>query len=184
MKKTERIWPPSLALALLALLAAGAGCKSEGSGATGRKAGSAREEPSGGSGAVLDAYERVRAHLAKDEVAGAVKAAAALREAATQASTDAPADSRAHLDALARAASDLASTSPEDPDAVREAFGEASRPFVAMLAADSALAGEHHVFECPMAQGYKKWVQPDAELSNPYMGTRMPKCGTESEWEP
>jgi hypothetical protein len=68
----------------------------------------------------------------------------------------------------------------DDADTVRKAFGEVSQRLLAILAADRSLAEGLHVFECPMAQGYKKWAQPAAKISNPYMGTRMPECGSES----
>lgn len=33
-----------------------------------------------------------------------------------------------------------------------------------------------------MAQGYKKWVQVDEGVANPYMGSDMRRCGTEVEF--
>ena len=55
-----------------------------------------------------------------------------------------------------------------------------SRHLLALLRAEDSLASGLHVFECPMADGYGRWVQPSADISNPYMGTRMPACGSES----
>jgi hypothetical protein len=34
-----------------------------------------------------------------------------------------------------------------------------------------------------MAKGYRKWVQADQQLANPYMGKEMLVCGGESKWE-
>ena len=33
-----------------------------------------------------------------------------------------------------------------------------------------------------MAPGFKRWMQPSAELENPYMGQAMPTCGSSAEW--
>mgnify|MGYP000176567725 CR=1 FL=1 len=51
------------------------------------------------------------------------------------------------------------------------------------LAKDPELRKTLHVFECPMAQGYGKWVQRGEKLENPYMGKSMPNCGSASKWE-
>ena len=68
-----------------------------------------------------------------------------------------------------------------DAEAVRTAFGETSRPLVAVLAAAPSLSKGMYVFECPMASGYQKWIQTDSEISNPYMGSRMLTCGSASK---
>lgn len=133
---------------------------------------------------VLGTYEQVRADLAADRIDDAVRAAGRIEAAAREASGKAPARLRPHLDRLTAAAASLKSAPADRPDEVRRLFGEVSRPVVALLAADPSLAGGRYVFECPMAQGYKKWVQASADVSNPYMGTRMPRCGSESRWEP
>ncbi len=92
----------------------------------------------------------------------------------------APSGSAEHLRGIASAAKGLGSAG--DVEAARSAFGEVSRHVVALLAADRTLAEGKHVFECPMAAGYKKWIQPTAKLENPYMGTKMLSCGGESTW--
>jgi len=53
---------------------------------------------------------------------------------------------------------------------------------VALMVAEPSLSRGRHVFECPMANGYRKWIQPGANISNPYMGTRMPTCGSATDW--
>jgi threonine/homoserine/homoserine lactone efflux protein len=54
---------------------------------------------------------------------------------------------------------------------------------IVLLAVPFSLIGAfwliYHVFECPMAKGYKRWVQPTDELENPYMGQEMLTCGSE-----
>jgi membrane fusion protein, copper/silver efflux system len=134
--------------------------------------------------AALAAYERMRASLAKDEVAAVSEDAAALAEAAGGAAASASDIHRGHLEALAAAAETMRDMPVEDSEAVRKAFGDVSRPLVAMLSADPKLAEGRHVFECPMSQGYPKWVQVSPEIENPYMGTRMLACGGASDWTP
>jgi len=130
---------------------------------------------------VFAKYEALRAALARDAVgeaaAGAVAIAAAARLAAT---ADKPAQ-KAQWEALAAAADALKALPASDADGVRKGFGEVSRALVAVLAADAALGEGLHVFKCPMAQGYQKWVQPDSKLANPYMGTQMLTCGSETD---
>lgn len=130
----------------------------------------------------LDAYEQVRGQLARDEVAGVAASASVLEQAANEAAGKAPENLRVHLEGITSSARSLKDMPKNDAGAVRQAFGDVSRSVVALLAAEPSLQQGRHVFECPMAQGYKKWVQPTANLSNPYMGTRMPTCGSASEW--
>jgi hypothetical protein len=33
-----------------------------------------------------------------------------------------------------------------------------------------------------MAPGYGQWVQSGDKLDNPYMGKRMPRCGSARDW--
>lgn len=131
--------------------------------------------------AALASYERIRLSLAKDVIAKASADAAALeRDARAVAKAD-TARSEAWT-SLADAAKALHGMSNEDADAVRNSFGKVSEHLVSALAEDNEAAKGLHVFECPMAQGYKKWVQSAAKIENPYMGTRMPSCGSASDW--
>ncbi|MGH1348833.1 MAG: hypothetical protein ACRBN8_45275 [Nannocystales bacterium] len=122
---------------------------------------------------VVDAYESVRAALAGDDLGMATSGASALRSAARTAS----------LDALASASESLAKAPSGDADAVRKAFGGVSHALISALSKHSELRQTLHVFECPMAPAYGKWVQRDANLENPYMGKSMLKCGSASEWD-
>lgn len=133
---------------------------------------------------VLVAYEQVRAGLAADQLESALQAAARIETSAREAAGKAPPNLRPHLDAIAGAATRLKGASKDKPDEVRRLFGEVSRHVLELLVSERSLASGRYIFECPMAQGYKKWVQPSAEISNPYMGTRMPRCGSESRLEP
>lgn len=132
--------------------------------------------------AALTSYESLRASLAKDAVAATTGEAASLEKSARSASTAASGDANQKWSQVADAAKRLHDMPKDNADAVRKAFGEVSQHLLAILAADRSLAEGLHVFECPMAQGYKKWAQPAAKISNPYMGTRMPSCGSASDW--
>lgn len=129
--------------------------------------------------AVLAAYERVRAALAADDMSGVPPAARDLEASARDVKAASSASS--HFSAIAEAAGKLAGAA--DIKVARASFGDVSQHLVAVLAADKSLAVGLHVFECPMAAGYKKWVQPTEDLANPYMGKRMLRCGGESSWE-
>lgn len=130
----------------------------------------------------LASYEALRAALATDDRQPLEGQARKLAEAASAAALQASATARPHLQEIASAAEDLEKAASADFDGIRQAFGEVSRHLVALLVAEPPLRKGLHVFECPMATGYKKWVQRDAKLSNPYMGTRMLECGAPAEW--
>lgn len=133
-----------------------------------------------GARAALASYESLRASLAKDAIAATTGEAKSLEKSARSASTAAPGNANQKWLQVADAAKRLHDMPKDDADAVRKTFGEVSQHLLAILAADRSLAEGLHVFECPMAQGYKKWAQPAAKISNPYMGTQMLECGSES----
>ncbi len=130
---------------------------------------------------VLASYEQIRATLAQDRAK--IRAPSLqLAGAAQVAMNTAPETLRKPLADLSSSSQKLATMITDDVDEVRVAFGEVSRAVVAMLAAEPSLREGRYVFECPMVDGYKKWVQTSEKISNPYMGTKMPACGTESSW--
>lgn len=129
------------------------------------------------------AYEKIRKLLADDRGAGVPAAARAVAKHARAAAPAAPAPSKGHLSKIASAADALAKTSESDLEKLRKRFGEVSRQLVALVAAEPSLAKGRHVFYCPMAKGYHKWIQPTADLANPYMGKRMLKCGSKTNWQ-
>ena len=126
-------------------------------------------------------YEAIRASLADDSTASianeAKELAAAAEEARERGGPHAP-----RFEALAKAARALADSPMDDIEKVRLAFGELSRATVGVIAAAPALAEGRHVFRCPMAKGYQKWVQTDEKMANPYMGKKMLACGSRSDW--
>lgn len=133
---------------------------------------------------VLEGYERVRQLLASDQVSATGPAAKALATAAEGAAGDKSAPDAAVFGRIAPAAVTLSTTDPKDSDAVRRQFGEVSRLLVELLTKNESLRGSRLVFECPMAQGYRKWVQLTPTIDNPYMGSKMLECGSASTWAP
>lgn len=159
--------PRSFALVLFLALAASGACRSDGP-APATSAPAAAAAPSVGT--LEGAYEAVRAALVADDLAAARRAA---EDLAKTAGGD---------EALAAAAHGIGTAS--EIEAARLAFGEASRLYLGRLAADPALAKGKYAFRCPMAKGYKKWVQLHDRLDNPYMGQRMLECGGPVALEP
>ena len=131
---------------------------------------------------VLATYEQLRAQLARDEILPTTGTAQTLDREARDASASVPQKLRPQLLKLARAAQRLKEMPKQDASEVRRAFGQVSEPVVTVLVAEPSLQAGRYLFECPMAQGYKKWVQSSPRISNPYMGTRMLECGAPSKW--
>jgi len=127
---------------------------------------------------LLAGYERVRSHLAADDLGGVADAAREIQANAKSAYADSKATD---LMGIANHAGLLADA--KDIKTARASFGEVSRHLITLLSNDVALNKTMHVFECPMVKGYKKWVQPTEDLQNPYMGKRMLACGGESTWK-
>ena len=134
--------------------------------------------------AALDAYEVIRAALASDSPAPLAEASkligAALRKAETV-EAEAPEPIREHLARGAKAADALGDS--VDVQQARERFSALSQHLVALAAADPAVAEGRHVFECPMWDGFSRWIQPSDKLENPYMGQKMLTCGSEQPWK-
>ena len=133
--------------------------------------------------AALAATERVRAELAADRVDGvaapAREAAQAIR-AAQAALPQAASEVRDCLGQAVAAGEQLGAA--KDLATARRAYGELNRFLIALAAADPRLQEGWHVLRCPMADGFKKWIQRSPTLENPYMGQAMPTCGGSSTW--
>lgn len=132
---------------------------------------------------LLQDYESMRALLANDKTEGLGTLAKGLAERCSGLSSGAPEALRPHLQKLGAQARVLETASLESIKTARLVFGELSREVVGMLAASSSLREGLRVFECGMADGYQKWVQPGEELENPYMGQAMLACGSATSWE-
>lgn len=172
-------------ISALALVVVASGCSKDDAGTPTTKAPASSEQPSRPAAtgetptttAMLAEYEAIRVLLVNDTADGVAERATKLATIATALGTDAREPAAGHLSAAAQAARALAAADAGDLAAVRVAFGELSRPLVALVSADAALAAGVHTFECPMAEGYARWIQPTAELENPYMGQKMLACG-------
>lgn len=130
--------------------------------------------------AALSHYETLRAALAADDLKPVAGAAAQLAEVAKVASEKASGSAKASLEGIAKTSLELKNKS--EIDAARLTFGEVSKHLVGLVAAEPELQRDRYVFECPMAKGYKKWVQTKTALENPYMGKKMLECGSKTDW--
>jgi len=132
---------------------------------------------------MLEDYDTVHAKLAADSTDGVSAAATRIEESANKASATAPPNLQPHFQGVASAAATLKQTPASDIEATRKAFGEVSSKVVALLSAEPALASGRFVFECPMTPTYKKWVQTNGSITNPYYGKQMLECGVASNWK-
>jgi hypothetical protein len=128
---------------------------------------------------MMDSYEVCRALLAGDSTEGIANCANGIVTASKASHGAAPEAAHTHIATLETAALALAAAPADDIAATRLAFGAVSESVVAMLMSAPDAAKDYHLFECPMAKGYKRWAQPGAELQNPYMGAKMLSCGSE-----
>jgi membrane fusion protein, copper/silver efflux system len=186
---TRRIHAPAfirssvLVAGLCAVFACSKAAQSDGSPSLVPVAAAAEKQPSAADKdivAVLNVYETLRSALATDELSAAQSAAKQLADAATTASKSGK--NATAVKAIAEAALAEAALPTTDPTAVRKQFGEVSRHLIALLISDAKLQQGRFIFECPMAPGYRKWVQTQPGVSNPYMGKKMLECGSSSSW--
>lgn len=132
---------------------------------------------------VLAANDKIHTALAGDTADGVTASAIAIAEAALAAR---PLVKDATVQALL---ADLETRARHlghggDIEAMRLAYGDLSKPLVAIASAVPALRDGRHIFMCPMAKGYQKWLQSEPSLRNPYFGAKMLTCGEESAWSP
>ena len=132
--------------------------------------------------AILSDYEAMRVALAADKLDEVPALAVKLETSAKAAQANATGEVATPIAAIVRDVQALKSGG--EPDVVRRHFGDLSHSVVTILASNESLRTNRHVFECPMAQGYQKWVQPTANVENPYMGSSMLRCGGPSNWTP
>lgn len=131
----------------------------------------------------IDAYERIRAELAKDSVQKLPEASHSLAEALRAAAAAAPPSHSNAAAAFKHAAGHAdALEMSQSLDDARRAFAAVNLELLPALAADSRLVSEKHLFECPMFE-HARWMQTAATAANPYMGTAMPTCGTATDWK-
>lgn len=118
-------------------------------------------------------------HAASAEVATLVASYEALSAAVfdadlpaihTQARALASLAQKQHQEAIQKQAEAVAETT--EIQAARQAFSKLSAAVIATVDDQPGF----YVMECPMFEN-GIWLQSTAELHNPYMGQRMPKCG-------
>jgi Cu(I)/Ag(I) efflux system membrane fusion protein len=123
-------------------------------------------------------YLSLTAPLAADDPAGARKALAAL--AAAVAAT--PADALPQADLASLSAAIALKADGGDPlQATRVTLDAVSARLIALVRQyGSPLDGPLYVLNCPMAFNNRgaDWLQTGQEVSNPYFGAAMPKCGS------
>jgi len=132
----------------------------------------------------LKKYDVIRLALSNDTIVDIAQAAAIVADTvadAASAETSAPAEIQSHLRKASAAATALGEAT--SLDTAREQFAVLSEHLLAIIAADSSLLGDLHVFECPMTSGFGQWFQPDDDLKNPYLGQDMLTCGSDLDWE-
>jgi Cu(I)/Ag(I) efflux system membrane fusion protein len=133
----------------------------------------------------MDAYDRARAKLVGDNAHAVGTDAHAMAEA-LRAVHDALPSSRGDLidatTAAREAAIHLAAATTIDE--TRNDFAALSSQLLPLIGADARLTSGWHVFECPMFEGHPHWMQRSPGADNPYMGARMPSCGTATTWQP
>ena len=132
----------------------------------------------------LSAYGEIQTKLASDSTEGLKEQAAKVQTAATTAQKEAKGKLKPKLKKLAAQAEKFQKLASDAEIAeVRKEFGELSKTVVGVVAEVPSLQDDLHVFKCPMAKGYKKWVQASKNKANPYMGKKMAMCGATADWQ-
>ncbi|MCM2315025.1 MAG: hypothetical protein NDJ92_07730 [Thermoanaerobaculia bacterium] len=133
-------------------------------------------------GAMMAGYGTIQTALSSDTTTGVDAAASAVAGAARVLESTAAEPAKAQYGAIATQAASVVS-SASDIVKARQAFGELSKAVLALLVANPDLAKGRVVVECPMTSTYKKWLQTDEKVRNPYYGSTMLECGTVSKLE-
>lgn len=131
---------------------------------------------------VLKAYQAVHQTLSHDEFPAARKNAEALHTACASSLTQGLSTVEKDLmQKLDKAASGMTAT--EEPVLLRKSFELVAESLVTLLRDQKALQPQWQLFYCPMAPGYRFWVQPKGErIANPYYGHEMLECGSKRPW--
>lgn len=127
-------------------------------------------------------YEAIHKALANDSTTGVVASATAAGAAARELEAASADPIRLMYTSIATEAEELAADAG-DLTTARKNFGELSKAVISLLVAKPDLAKGRVVVECPMTSTYKKWLQTDEKVRNPYYGSTMLECGTVSKLE-
>lgn len=131
---------------------------------------------------ILSHYSHVKHALTKDDAAEAKNGATMLLQVISQFDNSLfPADQKAeyakHINGIKEHADAIAKSA--NVDAERMHFAELSSHMYGLIKAFGA--GKKIYYDhCPMAFGNKgaNWLNESSAIQNPYMGTKMPECGT------
>ncbi len=72
--------------------------------------------------------------------------------------------------------------SSNELSSLRESHAELEHFRVFLAQTTPSLQNNWQVYSCPMVDGFSRWVQREGALENPYMGSAMLSCGTQSNW--
>ena len=126
---------------------------------------------------ILKSYEKIRALFASDSLIGLEEHCDNIIKTTKQAEFSAPDQLKPRYTIIAKQAKELKKARQEDMDGARQDFGYLSKVIIELLREEPSLQENVFVFECPMAQDYKFWIQKDQKINNPYMGKEMLECG-------
>lgn len=172
-----KLMTTALVLSTGILALAQTGCAEKGGPAGQPAAGVATAEPRQVD-PVVEPYLDLRRLLVEDKFEG-VPAKMAELQKATQALSDHPNE---RVKTQARVIAERAAVKAENLKEARAAYkgvSEAVIELVRVAPPSTEVAETLYVAYCPMAKA--SWLQTTKELSNPYMGQEMPKCGEVKE---
>jgi hypothetical protein len=127
---------------------------------------------------LLDSYEEARKLFVSDNIVGLEQHCDTIIKIAKQAEFAAPDNLKPKYTIVADKAKALKKSKQDDLEGARQDFGYLSKAIIEILKEEPSLQTEVYLFECPMAQDYKYWIQKSKSINNPYMGQKMLECGS------
>jgi Cu(I)/Ag(I) efflux system membrane fusion protein len=126
-------------------------------------------------GKVVEAYLPIWKALGKDSTLQIKENAATLADAAAKAADQAKdGELKAQLQAVHKAALEMKTG---DLNSARESMKSVSRALIAVFNTyDVKTPKRYVIIECTMVN--EKWIQDTEQVSNPYLGSKMPTCGS------
>lgn len=124
---------------------------------------------------LVENYLSISKQLTQDNAQGVAAQFDEVQQAAQGLAQNAPELLQAAVQAVAQAAE----ARPQTVEEAREALKPLSAAIVKLTKAappSDAAAESLHVAYCPMAQA--SWLQTSQQIANPYMGQKMPECGS------
>ena len=131
---------------------------------------------------ILQSSEKIRALFASDNIVGLETYCDEIISVSKQAEFAAPDNLKPRYTIISEMAKELKKAKQDDLETARQDFGYLSRVVIELLQQEPSLQKDLYIFECPMAQDYKKWIQKENTINNPYMGSKMLECGAPSSF--